>query len=301
MARYDGIGRIRFAYPPMASLEVQNPLDRNPMEPNSFLSIASQLVDFFKSTAPIIIPALLVGAYIWTWKRAGSGFFVLQRLLFIVGGSKNVSDKRIDNAWQKVYDFYSIRLRTGIKFSSNLNIVQSIDFIEKHGLGLEQIISIRKYFNPKTCEIRDPNVKGKKVEYLVMTAFLLLVSSPIVLLGIPSQALLTAKETNTTFWTNGTTAYSWNPFKWKLDSKSCQGANDPPSKRDTEIICSLLSQPEKGYISNTIFQQRIFGLTFLILTLFTLTTIYINYTKAKIADEIRKITCARTPEQLELF
>ncbi|GEM_PF-3439614 len=271
------------------------------MEPKEFFSIASQLIELSKAAAPIIFPALLIAAYLWAWKRAGSGFFILQRLLFIVGGNKSVSDKRIDNAWQKVYDFYSIRLRTGIKFSSNSNVAQSIDFLEKHGIGLEQIIPIRNYFNAKTCEIRDPNIKGKKIENLVMATFLLLVSTPIVVLGIPSQALLTVKETKTTFWTNGKSAYSWNLFEWRLNSEACQSERILPSKRDKEVICDLLTKPENGYISETILEQRIFGLIFLIFTLITLTVIYASYSKARMADEIRKRTYIRIPEQLELF
>ncbi|MBF0674852.1 MAG: hypothetical protein IR163_06350 [Pseudomonas sp.] len=243
---------------------------------------------------------MLVAAYLWAWKRAGSGFFLLQRLLFIVGGNKSVSDKRIDNAWQKVYDFYSIRLRTGIKFSSNSNISLSIDFLDKHGIGLEQIIPIKNYFNANTCEIRDPNLKGKKIENLVMATFLLLVSTPIVLLGMPSQALLTVKETKTTFWTSGKSAYSWNVLEWKLNSEACQNEQIPPSKRDREVICDLLAQPENGYISDTILEQRIFGLTFLIFTVITLTAVYASYSKARIADEIRKRTHV-PPKQLELF
>lgn len=270
------------------------------MEPNGFASLTT-IIDFFKSAMPIIIAFLIVAIYLWTWKRSGSGFFILQRLLFLVGGSKNISDIRIDGAWQKVRDFYSIRLRTGIKFPSNSSITQSIDFLEKRGIGLEQIIPIRKYFNAETCEIRDPNVRGKKIECLVMAVFLLLVSSPIILLGIPNQALLKVKETDTIFWTDGKTAHSWNLFNWDLNPSSCHDAPSALSKRDMEIICKLLIDQETDFISNTVLKQRTLGAIFFIFSIFTFTAIYISYAKAQMAQEIRRRIAVQIPEQLKLF
>jgi len=81
-----------------------------------------------------------------------------------------------------------------------------------------------------------------------MATFLLLISTPIVLLGMPSQALLTVKETKTTFWTSGKSAYSWNDLEWQLSSEACQNEQIPLSKRDREVICDLLAQPENGCI-----------------------------------------------------
>lgn len=271
------------------------------MESKDFFSIASQLIELCKTAAPIIIPALLITAYLWTWKRSGSGFFILQRLLFIVGGSKKISNERIDDAWQKVYDFYSIRLRTGIKFLSNSNIEETIEFLEKHKIGLEQIIPIRSYFNTKECEILDPKIKRKKVEYLALSSFLLIISTPFILLSIPNHALLTVKETKTSFWTNGKSAYYWNPLEWSLDLEACPNHKKNISNRDAEIICELLSQKNNSYVANVIFEQRIFGSIFLTITLIMLTALFVEFSKAKTADELRKRTLVSNPEQLVLF
>lgn len=271
------------------------------MQSQDFFSLSSAIIELIQKAAPLIGLALIFALYLWSWRRTGSAFFILQRFWGLLGGNKELSDPNLSEAWKNVKDFYSMRLRTGIKFKSKEHLEHALVWFKENKIGLEEIMPIRSYFDVNNLEIRDPKLKTKKKENWFLSIVLLLAIGPLIILGIPDRAFLIVKSTDTWFIANKGIAHSWNPFAWSITSDDCNKDTPELSEHDKKVICELITSEDSAYIEKTIFQQRAFGVFMGTFSGFLIISLIIAWSKAKTAHDLRLRIMTKKPEQLLLF
>lgn len=271
------------------------------MQSQDFFSLSSAIIELIQKAAPLIGLALVFILYLWSWRRAGSAFFILQRFWSLLGGNKELSDPDLSEAWKNVKDFYSMRLRTGIKFKSKEHLEQTLAWFKENRIGLEEVMPIRSYFDVDSLAVRDPNLKTKKKENWFLGIILSLAIGPLIVLGIPDRAFLIVKSTDTWFLANKGTAHSWNPFSWSITSDDCNKEIPELLDHDQKVICELITSEDATYIKKTIFQQRTFGVLMGTFAGFLIIGLAIAWSKAKTAHDLRLRIMTKKPEQLLLF
>jgi len=88
-------------------------------------------------------------------------------------GKKDLVNPTLQKKASKLDDFEMIKYVTGIRFHSLASVTTTLGWLKKHEIGLEEIIRVRAYFDPKEISLRKPNLKVHRfVSKMAMCFFL---------------------------------------------------------------------------------------------------------------------------------
>ncbi|WP_139271125.1 DUF6216 family protein [Atopomonas hussainii] len=271
------------------------------MDQNESLNVSPFIYETIRDFFPLIGLGIIACIYIWSWGRAGSAFFILQRFLGLLGGNKELSNPEASTAWTSVRDFYSMRLRTGLKFKNNEQLRLTLSWLKEEKIGLEEIIQIRPYFDVEKIKINPPNLTAKKKENYFLSIFIACFLAASVVLSASDRAFLIIKQSGTLFVAKQGSAHSLDPFLWSLSAEKCSEKVLGISGSDQKVICELIQSEDRTYIKSVIFQQRVISMAMLVFLALISLSLISSWRQAKTAHAINSRLDEQQDGQLSLF
>ncbi|XFB08262.1 DUF6216 family protein, partial [Azotobacter salinestris] len=117
------------------------------MDSEKILSEASSVISLAVSAIPLFSATIILLLVTYIWKRAGSANFILERIWSTLAGGREFNDQKPSTEWNKVIDFERFKFKTGIRFPSSTSIHETLDWLDRHGITLEQLTLARNYFD----------------------------------------------------------------------------------------------------------------------------------------------------------
>ncbi|WP_444436501.1 DUF6216 family protein [Pseudomonas sp. A6] len=229
------------------------------MTPSDFFSTASKAKELLTGLTPAIIMAFI---FFYVRARAGSSDFLHDRLWRILGGKKSFHNQEFANELEKVSDHEKFNYKTGIRFPSHKKAEETLSWLRKNSIGLEELIKIRTYFDQKEISIRRPSLKSHNFFWKFAMAIFIFTSA-IFLASWTPAALLTIKKTETMVWASEDSIRSFNIFQWKITPELCHQKEAPINEHDYDIACQILEDANRQeFLNKSIATQRLTGFLF---------------------------------------
>lgn len=238
------------------------------MNTEELVSRSAQFLDVLKWCTPFIT---VVCVFVFIRLRVGSAGFVLHRLWALLGGKKDFVNPTLQKEASKLDDFEKIKYVTGIRFHSLASVTTTLGWLKKHEIGLEELIRVRAYFDPKEISLRKPNLKGHRfVSKMAMCLFL--ASALLVFVVNYAPAWFFVKKTGTDFWVSQDTVRMTSSDGWELTVDGCAAKkanlekDESLSAFDQRVACELLTSEKKDETVKSAIRKQIAltGLVFLI-------------------------------------
>lgn len=223
----------------------------------------ASILEVLKYCLPLLL-VLALTAY--GYVRAASGFFLIERIWRLIGGSKDFSSDFLNQQWSAVKDLESFRFKTGIRLDSYQHMLELLARINRHDVNVAQLIHGRKYFDAERLVMRDPDGKLWKSRHgigvLLTFVFMILCTVPM----MPDYAVLTMKTSGVTFMVREDAARSFLSDEWVLKPETCLKSGDKPDAEIRQIVCGVFSSEADGrYVRKIIMEQRALSVVFLAL------------------------------------
>ncbi|WP_152387753.1 DUF6216 family protein [Azotobacter salinestris] len=211
------------------------------MNSEKILSEASSVISLVVSAIPLLSATIILLLVTYIWKRAGSTNFILERIWSTLAGGKEFNDQKLSTEWNKVIDFERFKFKTGIRFPNSAKIHETLDWLDRHGITLEQLIIARNYFDIQNLEIRDPNSKFKKPLINLIAVVIAIWIAASLTFAASDSALLKIKKTGTILWLSESSAQSWDLFSWNINGETCENNETKINPHDKQVICNVIS------------------------------------------------------------
>ena len=261
------------------------------MNSGEVVSTVHPLLVLIKDAVPLLAALATLTLYFYVRNRAGSSNFIRERFWTILGGAKDFSNEELKEQWGKVKDYERFRYKSGMRFSSNKKISETLAWLKNHDVGLEELLAVSKYFDCKKVDMKDPGIKNQQRVTLVVAGVFLLWSAFFSVLFYYPSALLTVKKTGTVFWISSESASAWNFHSWELTPESCQIDQSTIDLKDKLIICNLLNDENREkYIEKATRSQRGLGGTMIILGVLGMLIVFFSLLKSIDAHHLYKRT-----------
>lgn len=238
------------------------------MNTEELVSRSAQFLDVLKWGTPFIFVACV---FVFIRLRVGSAGFFLHRLWSLLGGKKDFTNTTLQKEVSKLDDFEKIKYVTGIRFHNLASVTTTLEWLKKHKIGLEELIRVRTYFDPKENSLRLPSLKKHRfVSKIAM--FLFLASTLLVFAVSYAPAWFFVKKTGTDFWVSQDTIRITSSDGWKLTVDKCVAKkadlekDESPSAFDQRVACELLTSEKKDETVKSAIRKQIglIGLVWLI-------------------------------------
>ena len=206
------------------------------MDEATFRVVVNDVLPWFISGALFVLIA------IWLRIRAGSSYVLLHRLYALVIGGSEFHDSVITSFWNERKDIERFNALFNTRARSINEIYRFKNWIEKNDLDIRIFTRLRVGFD---FEKRKVN----KISRLHLTApfvwafFLVLVSMPLIFIGLSNFALLKFKGEGQWFWLNHYEAFplNYNPFHAKKNEWFITAASCSTHSFDAEGVSKLTS------------------------------------------------------------
>ncbi|UCJ17116.1 DUF6216 family protein [Pseudomonas sp. MM211] len=132
------------------------------MNTEEFLSAASQIKDVIAFIIPITIS---IFAFLYVRARAGSAGFIHDRLWRLLGGKKDYQNTMLQNEYSQLSDHEKFNYSTGIRFPSQRKITEALVWLHERGIGLEEVVRVRRFFNPSLISFDKPCLLGYRLSH----------------------------------------------------------------------------------------------------------------------------------------
>lgn len=253
---------------------------------------------------PVLLLVLLCCGVVYVRARTGSTLFLHERLWCLMGGKVKFESVSLQDVWSKTVEYEGFKFKTGIRFPSYAKIEETLQWLDKNKVGLEELVFVRSYFDSKGIRMRRPCV-GCFILSLVGAGACFIASIFLVFVFSLPAALLTIKDTGTVIWVqqDQNKARSWDGLSWVVDSSSCRESvySSSLSYQDRKVVCEILIEADADeYLSRVISQQRIVAYMVFFIFLFSLVFVVRLHNVAKYAENIRKKTEYNGMRQLEI-
>lgn len=253
---------------------------------------------------PVLLLVLLCCGVVYVRARTGSTLFLHERLWCLMGGKVKFESVSLQDVWSKTVEYEGFKFKTGIRFPSYAKIEETLQWLDKNKVGLEELVFVRSYFDSKGIRMRRPCV-GCFILSLVGAGACFIASIFLVFVFSLPAALLTIKDTGTVIWVqqDQNKARSWDGLSWVVDSSSCRESvySSSLSYQDRKVVCEILIEADADeYLSRVISQQRIVAYMVFFIFLFSLVFVVRLRNVAKCAENIRKKTEDNGMTQLEI-
>lgn len=239
------------------------------MNTEELVSRSAQFLDVLKWCTPFIF---VVCVFVFIRLRVGSAGFVLHRLWALLGGKKDFVNPTLQKEASKLDDFEKIKYVTGIRFRSMASVTMTLGWLKKHEIGLEELIRVRAYFDPKDISLKLPSLKGH--HFVSKMAMCLFLGSTLLVFAVSyAPAWFFVKKTGTDFWVSQDTTRMTSSDGWKLTVDECVvkkadlEKDESPSAFDQRVACELLTSEKKDETVKSAIRKQI-GLAGLILLMF---------------------------------
>jgi hypothetical protein len=245
-----------------------------------------------------LVPLFVLGVLTWYgYVRAASGFFLIERIWRLIGGSKEFKDESLNAHWMEIRDLESFKYKTGIRFANYKKLRETLDWLDRNDISLVELIKVRRYFDPKEVRMRDPQLEKKKAWYLVPLLPLLLLVFLFFLVAIPDHAFLTVKESGTKMWANAESARSFDGYSWVVTSADCGVPTVQVSDGDKQLICELFgSRESQDFVKAVVRSQKALGLSFMAICLFFFLWAIFTFERMKEAQVVFDMTQPNDPD-----
>lgn len=250
-------------------------------------------VSAIKDVSPLFMGLITGALVIWAIFRAHSAHFLLDKIWRIVGGGVT-HDEDLKKAWLRVRDLEGFRFRTGIKFSTKDTFTRTLTWLEHNDKNLNDLSFARAWIAGKPWEITPPRLRP--IQIFAFTVFL--ITAPLIM-GMfaaftETSALLTIRDSGTTFWTDGVTARNFALVRPKVDFKvdlaTCvSGSFKELDEADREVVCSSLDPNKLSFVQETIKVQKAYSLSIAILCILTMAIAARYAARAKMATVLSKL------------
>lgn len=239
------------------------------MNTEELVSRSAQFLDILKWCTPFIF---VVCVFVFIRLRVGSAGFVLHRLWALLGGKKDFVNPTLQKEASKLDDFEKIKYVTGIRFRSMASVTTTLVWLKKHQIGLEELIRVRTYFDPKEISLSLPSLKGHR--FVSKMAMCLFLASALLVFAVSfAPAWFFVKKTGTDFWVSQDTLQMTSSDGWKLTVDECVAKkadfekDESPPTFDQQVACELLTSKKKDEIVRSAIRKQI-GLAGLVLLMF---------------------------------
>ncbi|WP_433735431.1 DUF6216 family protein [Pseudomonas putida] len=212
------------------------------------------ILEVLKYCLPLIFVLLLTLYGYW---RAASGFFLIERIWRLIGGSKEFSNEFLNQQWLAFKDLESFRFRTGIPLDTYEQMLALLERIKCDKVNIAQLIRGRKYFDADRLVMRNPDLSLWKCRHAIGMALSALFMIACTIPMIPDYAILTMKKSDVTFMVREDTAKSFLSSEWSLNPQDCIQPSVKPDDEIKQLVCGIFANKADGqYVRNIIAEQR---------------------------------------------
>jgi hypothetical protein len=228
----------------------------------SFLKIIGD----FGSWGALIILLLYVALVVYAFSRAGSSYFIVDKIWKLTSGEKEFKNKDVNGIWEDIRDVEAFRFRTKINVSTYNQIIKIKAFLESKDMGYHDIIPFAKYFDTEKIELKKYNYSRRRNIYfiLLMTSYLLL-SIPQFITSFTNfnynkSAYLTFKESQRVIYLQKEQAFIEGQILTAENCKNLEISTNATAHKisvpEAEAICNELRSEDASYYKETIKEQR---------------------------------------------
>ncbi len=250
------------------------------------LSWMNDIIAPLKEAQPLLYAVGVALLVLLAWHRAGSAHFLLQRIWWLIAGSKRFNDDELNEHWKALRDVEGVRFLTRIRFPNTRSANRAFALIEQHDIALSDLTRARHFFDPETTRMKEPGYAARKRSAIVMLVLVMIVLMPTSYLFKQDKALLTVKKSGTNFWTNGQTAEPLFGNSWQLTAERCKSGLVLLAPEDNQVICEVLVDPPQEHLQRLVRGQQIFGGSVSLLLILGVCVICRQLAIAQLADRL---------------
>ncbi|QXH49574.1 hypothetical protein KSS94_16635 [Pseudomonas fakonensis] len=220
------------------------------------------------------------------WYRAGSAHFLLERIWWLIAGSRRFNDGELNERWKALRDVEAVRFLTRIRFANLRAANLAFAWIDEHGIALGDLTRVRQYFDTHTTQLRDPKYRTYKYPAACALLALMVTLIPTSYFVNQDKALLSVRTTGTNFWTDGQAAEPLIGDRWQLTAQRCKSESLPLQAEDVQVICEILTNPPLEHLQRISRGQRIFGAVFSMLLIGGIYVVCRKLVTVQLADQL---------------
>ncbi len=225
------------------------------------------------------------------WMRAGSIYFVLDRLWKITAGKEEVKDTKIKEFMHDIHELERFRYMYRVNVDTKKEAYKLIEWMQANSLGMRRVQRANRWIEINTPEIVHPPKKS----YLTTRLILLMMCGIIFMFLMQILALnygiYKMKESEVWFLAGSDKIISWSI---DLDKSNCNKQDDllkdgKFTKNELNTLCEWIKTDDiKSEVAHTVKMQRELSLVFLIAIILWGTMLIIEVNSAAAANEIKK-------------
>jgi CDP-diglyceride synthetase len=259
----------------------------------SATSAILETVSAVKDVSPVIMGCVTTALVIWAIYRARSAHFLLDKIWRLIGGGAT-HDEDLKKAWLTIRDVEGFRFRTGIKFSTKATLDKTLKWLEQHDKSLSDLSFAKAWIKDKPWNFNEP--KLLPIRCFTLLVFLAVAPLTMGMLAIypETSALLTIRDSGTTFWTDGNKAQNFSLSigtpSFTADAATCAaGPIKNLTAKDSKIVCSSLEPKTLQFIQNALKEQKVFSVYIFVLCLIAMILAIRYAARAKMAHTFFKL------------
>lgn len=206
---------------------------------------------------------LFIALIFYCFYRAGSIYFLVDRVWKLTSGRDKFFNKEIDQIWNEIRDVESFQFKTRLAVNSHAQIQRIKSYVDEKNLVWRDLIPAGKHFDVKALRIRDK----KYLFWGLVNSFAALLCYGC--LSLPSYfypkythtAYLYFKDSKIDFEYYGDKVVIKN---FTIDKNKCDSIEslkkeiivDKLKSEDIDVFCKVIKSEDKQYYKDTIKQQK---------------------------------------------
>lgn len=210
-----------------------------------------------------ILLLCFIALIFYCFYRAGSIYFLVDRIWKITSGRDKFSNKEIDQIWNEIRDVESFQFKTRLAVNSHAQIQRIKCYVDEKNLVWRDLIPAGKHFDVKALRIRDK----KYLFWGLVNSFAALLCYAF--LSLPTYfypkynhvAYLYFKDSKIDFQYYGDKVVIKN---FTIDKNKCENVDnlkkeiivDKLKPEDINVFCKAINSEDKQYYKDTIKQQK---------------------------------------------
>lgn len=238
---------------------------------------------------------LIILLIAYSIKRAGSAYFILDRLWQIVAGKGDVEDKKMKDFIQEYRDVERFRYLYRIGGETKSEISRLIDWMSENGLGVRTVKKAKRWINFDTLEIIDPPKKKYKEIRVFWLAICMILC--VLFLSVMGSNYAVYKMNDSKIWIFAESDRITSS-KVTIDKESCLNKDHLSkagkfTKGEVDILCKEVESGNiKNEVARTLKMQRKVSAVYIIALILWMIILFSEYASAiaayKIMEKIQK-------------
>ncbi len=234
------------------------------MDPQFFDSV-SVTVDKLQKIAPFFVAAMAALYIVYLCAITESLFLIKSRLSDLISSKHTFNHEKLKRHQQQELDLNYFNFRFKLNVKTPYAMDKLIAWAERSAIRLDELKKARPYLNPTEQTFNIPTPKFLKTFMLLAV---LVAASFFFAIHTPNAALIKVNKTGQWFWVTDSEAFSFTSYlprplhaagAWNLSSGNClldTTAAPLSDDWDKKVICYVMLDNKKGYVKNTIQEQK---------------------------------------------